>query len=81
MIDISFSRFPTRSDKIKSIVKDSAMLKPQSNIGPFINEGAISIPTYPEDPTIPNAEPTSFSGSSSTIMTYMLMDSEAEVKP
>ncbi len=44
-------------------------------------DGAISIPIYPADETIPNAEPILLSSNSSTIMTYMLMARAAEVKP
>ena len=46
-----------------------------------MNDGAINIPTYPADETIPNAEPIALSSNSSTIITYRLMASEAEVKP
>ena len=46
-----------------------------------INDGAINIPTYPADATIPNEEPISLSSNSSTIITYRLIASEADVKP
>ena len=71
---------------IKRIIKiginnKNALLQLLNNIMNPINDGAISIPKYPEAETIPKPTPKSSSDNPSTSIIYRLIDNAAVLIP